>query len=540
MSVSRELTESDVDDLDGRPAGAAVSRRGMLTKGALAGAAVVASGPLSAVDAMAATRYRAVAYKKTPVPDVATRHLLSRFSYGYTPSLARDVRRAGGPLKWFDSQLTPERIDDGAAAKFADWWPALTRTPQQAWEWNVSGRYQGWESMADLARFSLLRRIYSPRQVHEVMAEFWSNLLHVPAVGESQFPWRNDYDTTVRAHALGTFAELLHATITHPAMLIYLDGATSTAKAPNENLGRELLELHTVGHSAGFTESHVKDSARILTGWRVDIRGTWEPSYQTRDHATGPVTVMGFSDPNGSGDGRELTRRYLDYLARHPATAKRIAHRLAVTFVSDNPPATLVSHLAQVYLANGTAIKPVLRALVRSAAFAKSTGQKVRTPSQDVIASYRVLGTKIARPTRDGSAANAILWSTSRAGQRVFGWPRPDGDPIVNDAWTGTARVLGSLHVHQALAGRWYPTLDTTYRTHASWVPAYPIRFDYLVDHLSRTILGRKSDARILKAACQMTGVGPREPITRDHSLVGWKMPYLLACLLDTPAHMTR
>lgn len=514
-----------------------LTRRGVVSTTAATGT-VAAAGVLTG--RATAVGYTAVSYPKTPVPGVATRHLLSRFSYGVTPALVSEVDRTGGARSWFDQQLDPQTIDDSFADQLVGWWPALSRSPQEAWSVHEAGTYAGHEAMFDLARWALLRRVYSRRQVLEVMSEFWLNLLHVPALPGPTFPWRIDYEKTVRGEALGSFAGLLNAAITHPAMLIYLDGATSTAKAPNENLGRELLELHTVGRGGGYTESHVKDSARILTGWHVDIRGTWQPSYRTADHATGAVTVMDFTDANASADGRDLTRRYLTYLANHPATARRLAHRLAQTFVSDDPPPALVDRLAGVYLANNTAIKPVLLELVRSAAFAESVGDKVRTPAADVVASYRVLGVKVSRPTSGDSAANRILWSTQKAGQRVYAWPRPDGDPIVNDAWTGTSRILGSLMVHQTLAGRSYPHQDIRYRSPASWLPQQAIRFDALVDHLSRSLLARRSTDRLLKAACQVTDIGPRERITKDHALVRHRMPFLLSMLLDSPAHMYR
>lgn len=513
------------------------SRRGVVSTAAVTGT-VAAVGALASP--ASAAGYTAVAYRRTPVPSGTTRHLLSRFSYGVTPALVRDVGRAGGALSWFDQQLDPTQIGDSFADSLHTWWPALDRSPQLTWSLHVAGTYAGYEAMWDLARWALLRRIYSRRQVLEVMSEFWLNLLHVPAVAGPQFPWRIDYERTVRGHALGSFSDLLNAAITHPAMLIYLDGATSTGTAPNENLGRELLELHTVGRAGGYTETDVKSSARILTGWHVDLRETWLPSYRPSDHSTGTVTVMDFTDANASPDGRALTRRYLQYLANHPATARRVAFRLAQTFVSDDPPAALVDHLAEVYLANGTQIRPVLRALVRAAGFAESVGRKVRTPAGDVVATYRALGVRVSRPTAGTSAANHVLWQTKKVGQRVYAWPRPDGDPLVNDAWTGAARILGSLDVHQSLAGGRYPTRDVRYRTPGSWLPERAIRFDALVDHLCRSVLGRTSTDRLLKAACQVTGIGPRERITRDHALVRYKMTHLLATLLDTPAHMTR
>jgi len=511
-------------------------------RAALAAAATGATAGVSAIasPSVPAVRYRSVAYAKTPVPSTATRHLLSRFSYGVTPGLVRDAKRAGGALNWFEQQLNPQAIDDPFANGLDSWWPSLSRSPQQAWKMHIAETYPGHRAMFDMSRWALLRRAYSRRQVQEVMSEFWLNFLHVPALSGPHFTWRIDYEKTIRARALGSFTDLLTASITHPAMLIYLDGATSTAKEPNENLGRELLELHTVGRDGGYTEAHVKDSARILTGWHVDVRDTWQPSYVHADHATGPVTVMGFTEANASSDGRALTHRYLSYLANHPATAQQIAHRLAVSFVSDNPPADLVDHLAKVYLDNDTQIKAVLRALVRHPAFNAAVGAKIRTPSQDVIATYRVLGIQVSRPRADDSAANRILWDTQRVGQRVYAWPRPDGEPLVNDAWTGTSRILGSFFLHKILSSGRYPNQDIRYRRPVAWLPQRKMRFDQFVDHLSRQVLGRPSTDLLLKAACQMTGIRPRERITKRHSLFGYKMPHLLPVLLDTPAHMTR
>src|SRR5690606_39213187 len=118
---------------------------------------------------------------------------------------------------------------------------------------------------------------------------------------------------------------------------LHLDTWTSTRRTPNENHGRELLELHTVGRAAGYTEAMVRDSARILSGYTIDAGRTWRPSYDPGRHATGPVQVLGFRHANADADGRAVTEAYLRYLARHPATARRIARKLAVRFVSDRP-----------------------------------------------------------------------------------------------------------------------------------------------------------------------------------------------------------
>jgi len=385
----------------------------------------------------------------------------------------------------------------------------------------------------------LLRRIKSRRQVHEVMTEFWEHHLHVPTNGEPSFLFRKGYGNVLRKHALGSFEDMLVAAITHPAMGIYLDNAVSTSKNPNENLARELLELHTVGRG-NHDEDDVKNAARILTGWRVDLWKTWRVWYEPTAHATGPVRVLGFSDPNASQDGQQVTARFLRYLARHPMTAQRLARKLVVRFVRDDPPQALVDRLAQVYLDHGTEIRPVLRALVASAEFKASAGLKVRTPVDDVVASYRALQVRVKRPTGDNSAANAILWQCNGVGANPFGWPRPDGMPQANGAWATPARLMGSMRTHYSMSGGWWPKVDARYRGPASWAPRYPIRFEAFVEHLSQELLHRQASPALVKACCQALGVSARERITRDHAVIRWGMPRLLTTFLDSPAFYTR
>src|SRR5690606_37370320 len=123
---------------------------------------------------------------------------------------------------------------------------------------------------------------------------------------------------------------------------------------------------------------------------------------------------------NSSKDGRDLTRRYLYHLARHPDTARRIATKLAIKFVGDNPSPALISKLARVYLKHDTAIKPVLNALVQSKSFKASAGKKVRDPIEDVIATYLVFGVRVAKPKSSSSGANAVLWQTQAMGATPF------------------------------------------------------------------------------------------------------------------------
>jgi len=415
-----------------------------------------------------------------------------------------------------------------------------TASATTLWQRSQNGVESVWSANANYQRWSLVRRVHSERQVLETMAAFWEHHFHVPANGDAQGLFRAHYGRTIRTLALGRFDTLLNAVIAHPAMGCFLSNASSTKSAPNENLGRELLELHTVSRAAGYTENDVKNSARILTGWRVDMWKTWDYSYQPASHWTGAVNVLGFSHPNTNADGRAVCKAYLDYLAHHPATAQHIARKLAIHFVSDTPSAGLVSHLAQVYLANGTSIVPVLRALVASSEFRARMNWKIRTPEEDLIATYRALGATIARPASDKYAANAVLWQSSAMGLPPFTWPRPDGRPDTAPAWSSVSRLLGSFSIHYNMAGGWSPRAGVTYRRPGQWLPQKQIRFDQLVDHLSRKILGRRSTSLLLKAACQATGLRPATIITRRHSLVKWGMARLITVFLDNPTHMTR
>ncbi len=479
-------------------------------------------------------------YRATPVLHAQGRHLLSRFTPGVTPSLTAEVRAAGGAGAWFRTQLEyaadPDRpVEDGVA----DWWPDLHLDERTLAERDAGEVRGGWEVMTDYSRRLIMRRILSPHPVLEVMCDFWENHLHVPADGDPQFTWRARYGDVVRRHALGRYDDLLVEAITHPAMLIYLDGAISTKTRLHETLGRELLELHTVGPGV-CSEDDVLASARILTGHRVDVWRSWAASYQPGDHWTGAVEVLDFHDPNTDPDGRAVAERYLRWLARHPLTAQRIARKLAIRFVEDAPAQRLVDHLAQVYLDHDTAIEPVVRALVASPQFHRAVGAKLRDPAEDVVATHRALGTRIAPPTAADSAAQEIVWQTHSLGLVPMTWPGPDGQPTTNDRWSSPSRTLASANLHWSMAGAWWPRRDITYRQPADWLPEPSISFRDLVDHLSRLVLQRPSTSLLLRACCESTETDPLAMITPDHPLVQWKWPRLLVTLLDSPAHLRR
>ena len=309
------------------------------------------------------------------VPADLNLHLLRRATFGPTPSAVKAIKKQGRQA-WIDKQLAPSTIDDSTCDQLVrDRFPRVS--------WTIPEARDGlepfsWDLMYDLTAATIARAAWSKRQLFEVMVDFWSNHLNVTNPSDRVWDNRQDYDRQViRKHALGRFEDMLIASATHPAMLLYLNNADSTKDNPNENYGRELLELHTVSVDGGYNEQDMRNSTLVMTGFGVNWeRGTFR--YTGSEHYRGPVSVMGFSDPNPDADGYEVGIRYLKYLANHPSTAHHIAFKLCQRFVSDTPDPALVDRLAQTYLNRGTAIVPVLRQLFLSKEFASSMGEKVR------------------------------------------------------------------------------------------------------------------------------------------------------------------
>jgi hypothetical protein len=281
----------------------------------------------------------------------------------------------------------------------------------------------------------------------------------------------------------------------------------------------------------------VKSSAVILSGYTVDWAKTFAPKYDPNAHTTGPVSVLGFSHANASPDGQAMTLAYLKYLARHPATARRISHKLATYFVSDTPSDGLVDFLAKTYTDSGTDIRAVLTALSTHPEFLTSEGSKVRTPVDDLVAMGRAMEVDVTTPTSEHSFAS---WANYvHGGDTLFSWPRPDGAPLTGEAYSSISRVFNSLQMHLNIGAGSFPSEGVKYRAGSSWLPAPSIRFDALVDHLCRTWLGRSADTRIQNSASQAVGVAPSALIDSVRMGGSWTYPRLVMAIFDTPQHMT-
>lgn len=252
------------------------------------------------------------------------------------------------------------------------------------------------------------------------MTEFWFNHLNV-FVGKGPVrPFVGHYVVNViRANSLGRFEDLLLASARHPAMLFYLDQAQSNARGLNENYARELMELHTLGVDAGYTQNDVRELARILTGWTVGLQQGEGFRFAERLHDSGSKTLLGRTF-NGGGirEGEDALRM----LARHPATAQRIAKRLATTFISDKPPQALVDHLAATFTRTQGDIRSVMRTLVESPEFWRSDNTLFKTPLDFACSALTAGGG--AKDRRDIQLTLGFL---AQAGQPLHGWQTPDG-----------------------------------------------------------------------------------------------------------------
>ncbi|MEN3303829.1 MAG: hypothetical protein V7603_31 [Micromonosporaceae bacterium] len=388
----------------------------------------------------------------TPLSADPVLHLLRRATFGPTPEAVTQARDIGIDA-WIEAQLAPGKLADGAADAAVALFPTVAMTTSRIRASVPAGH---WDAMLELGRATLARQIWSTRQLFEVMVDFWSNHLNVTCPDGHVWDVRTSYDKDViRPFALGRFSDMLTASARSPAMLAYLNNNASTKRSVNENYGRELLELHTVGLGAGYTEADVRNSAYLMSGRTLDAGRQFV--FDPAKHWTGAVNVLGFSADNTvAADGLAAGDAYLTYLARHPATAARIARKLAVRFVSDDPPSTLVDRLAQAYLDNGTAIVPVLRALFGSAEFWTAAGAKTRRPLEDLVATARVLGLTPGPDTL--GSLRSLYWWVSQAGHAPLAWARPDGYPDTAPAWTSTNGTLFSWNVHWQLVNG-YPGL---------------------------------------------------------------------------------
>ncbi|WP_119417805.1 DUF1800 domain-containing protein [Desertibaculum subflavum] len=306
------------------------------------------------------------------------------------------------------------------------------------------------------ARF--LAAVRSPQSFRERLVAFWSNHLTVSVLRPAITFFAGAYEReAIRPHVTGRFADMLVAACAHPAMLLYLDNHLSVGpnsesgvrsrRGLNENLAREILELHTVGVAAGYSQDDVRALAKMITGWgllRPNEGGTTGAfTFRARAHEPGEQTLLGCTFAAG---GYEQGEAALTFLATHPATARHIATKLARHFAGDDPPTTLVDRLAMRFVETGGDLLQVARALVEAPEPWAEIAPKLRTPFELQVAAYRALGI--------APAPDRVLGSLAQLGHPMFRAPSPAGWPDRAKDWAGPEALVKRIEWAVAVAER--------------------------------------------------------------------------------------
>ena len=369
--------------------------------------------------------------------------------------------------------------------------------------------------VSELTQAKLLRAIYSERQLDEVMSDFWFNHFNVFINKGADRYLLTEYERDViRPHALGKFEDLLVATAKSPAMLFYLDNWLSVGPdsdlargvvqhAPhkrrshvrprpvagkgkkkssglNENYGRELMELHTLSVSGGYTQADVTEVAKVFTGWTLaEPRKGGGFKFEPAMHEPGDKVVLGHRiKENGEKEGMQVLRM----LARDPRTARFISLKLATRFVSDEPPQALVDRMTQTYLKKNGDIREVLRTLFRSPEFwsPETYRAKVKTPLEFIVSSVRASGA-------DVTDASALASQLNNMGMPLYGMQPPTGYSMKADAWVNSSALLGRMNFALGMtAGKVKGvTLDTQ-----AFAASTPVGDNAVLARLESTLLG--------------------------------------------------
>ncbi len=448
--------------------------------------------------------------KASPAPTEPTEqekitHVLNRVGFGARPGDV-DLVQKMGIRAYIEQQLNPDSISDARASDQVAHLASLHMSQEEifkhypqpqdlAKELGIAkadqaanrGKIQEYmkanmlerpaQLLQELTANKIVRGVESDRQLEEVMTDFWFNHFNIYWDKGSDRWLTTDYETNViRPHALGKFKDLLLATAKSPAMLFYLDNHLSTAPAPavqaalqkrqannpkakaakrkpgiNENYGRELMELHTLGVDGGYTQKDVSEVARAFTGWTIDRpRQSAQFIFRPAMHDRGEKTVLGHRIPANRGmqDGEQV----IDILAHHPSTAHFIATKLVRRFVNDDPPKSLVDKVAATYMKTDGDIREMLRTIFYSDEFMapENIGNKMKTPFEYAVSAIRALG-------GDTGGNQQIAKAISTMGQPLYQYQPPTGFPDRADYWMSDGALVARLNFAVTLASNRIP-----------------------------------------------------------------------------------
>jgi uncharacterized protein (DUF1800 family) len=482
-------------------------------------------------------------------------HLLQRFTYGPTKKLVSEVNKIGADA-WFEGQLDHLSISDRELDSYIaqqDCFNYIHKDINFLWPLAESegdiARGQIFQSSHYSGRvlhlYSLIKQTRSNRQIFEVMVDFWHNHFNITTLGDDtkdgHLDWHtNDWNKRViREYAMTKFEDLLRATALHPAMIVYLDGELSTKELPNENYGRELLELHTVTPKSGYTQSDINEASRLFSGLRVKWperyyqRGRKPPLqgrptlYDVKPFATmlheerqnfGTFRIMGWQRTINSADQvLPAINSLLNYLATHPETAKTIALKLGRRFVEDVPSQKFISDISSAYLSSGGDIKETLRAVYKHSDFKTSVGTKLKRPGEDYVSVARALDVlpdftraqKWPGMTREFTFPAIVPQELARMGHAPLSWPFPDGYPDIATTWVNANyQVLRwNVYGNYVQGNTWKaPNWD-------SLLSARESNLDRQIDQVSQLLLfkelGSADRVSVRKAVVKVYGESP-------------------------------
>ena len=412
--------------------------------------------------------------------------MIAAHRFGFGPAPGEVDRIAADPKGWLIQQLeapaeVPAAMRDlpPASDNVLDWWDAVSQSVAELVR-RIRRPYAAlWirESKAKLAA-----AIQSDQPFRERLVWFWGNHFTVSGRKAVAIGMTGGFEReAIRPHVTGRFADMLHQAVAHPGMLFYLDNYNSIGsrsvragynfRGLNENLAREVLELHTLGVDAGYSQRDVREFAKMLTGWTLaraheDSAGSFR--FRPVTHEPGPKVVLGVSYPE---DGEREARAMLDRLAGHEATAGRVAYKLARHFIADDPPPDAVAKLARVFRATEGDLRQVSLALIDLPEVWQPTLGKIKTHQEYVVAVMRAVGGEV-----DLDRLMSVLTSF---GNLPFMAPSPAGWPDVAANWVNSDSALRRARFSADVASRRAAAIDPNALAHdtiAGLAPADTLR----------------------------------------------------------------
>jgi len=369
-------------------------------------------------------------FNKQPVStlkgwDSALTRLVRRVTNGVTEDELKLAHKLGynGYLNY---HLAPSRIDDAAAQSFVSQnYPMLSQAGDQLY------RLDQRQVLDQLSEAALYRAAFSKRQLYERMVEFWSDHFNISFPQVNYLKLLDDRDV-IRRHAFGKFPDLLKASAHSPAMLEYLDNTRNRQRTLNENYAREIMELHTMGSDGGYTQTDVSELARVLTGWTIAGRGTF--NFDPAGHDFGAKTVLGQILPalpaSAGVGGKTEGDQMLDILVKHPSTARYISKKMLRWLLQHEPSATQITAVAAVYTKTLGDIPSMVRAVLAPANVTAAL-PKFKRPYTFVLSTLRAIKPNVTKVSLTTNRYLTLL------GQPMFYWDPPDGYPDRAEYWAG-------------------------------------------------------------------------------------------------------